>query len=62
MAGFIPVREMSGKFYFFQGQGIVREFNVVSGKNDCFLKCQGNIRDFYNFQFVSNDVRETENE
>ena len=24
--GFIRVREMSGKFKFFQGQGIVREF------------------------------------
>ena len=31
--GFIRVREMSGKFKFFQGQGIVREFYVVSGKN-----------------------------
>ena len=44
--GFIRVREMSGKFKFFQGQGIVREFNVVSGKNECFLKCQGNVREF----------------
>ena len=25
-SGFIRVREMSGKFKFFQGQGIVREF------------------------------------
>ena len=55
IAGFIRVREMSGKFYFFQGQGIVREFYVVSGKNEYFLKCQGNVREFYNFQFVSND-------
>ena len=31
--GFIRVREMSGKFDFFQGQGIVREFYVMSGKN-----------------------------
>ena len=44
--GFIRVREMSGKFKFFQGQGIVREFYVVSGKNECFLKCQGNVREF----------------
>ena len=39
-----------------QGQGIVREFYVVSGKNECFLKCQGNIREFYKIQF------ETEND
>ena len=45
----------SGKFNFFQGQGIVREFYVVSGKNECLLKCQGNVREFYNFQFVSNN-------
>ena len=57
--GFIRVREMSGKFKFFQGQGIVREFYVVSGKNECFLKCQGNVREFYNyFQFVSNDEKQ----
>ena len=49
---------MSGKFKFFQGQGIVREFYVVSGKNEGFLKCQGNVREFYNFQFVSNDKKE----
>ena len=35
--GVIRVREMSGKFKFFQGQGIVREFCVVSGKNECLL-------------------------
>ena len=46
ISGFIRVREMSGKFKFFQGQGIVREFYVVSGKNECFLKCQGNVREF----------------
>ena len=46
---------MSGKFIFFQGQGIVREFYVVSGKNEFLLICQGNVREFYNFQFVSND-------
>ena len=54
-SGFICVREMSGKFDFFQGQGIVREFYVVSGKNDFLLKCQGNVREFYNIQFVSNE-------
>ena len=48
-AGFIRVREMSGKFKFFQGQGIVREFYVVSVKNRYLLKCQGNVREFYNF-------------
>ena len=49
---------MSGKFKFFQGQGIVREFYVDSGKNECLLKCQGNVREFYNFQFVSNDEKQ----
>ena len=48
-AGFICVREMSGKFNFFQGQGIVREFYFVSVKNRYLLKCQGNVREFYNF-------------
>ena len=57
VSGFICVREMSGKFKFFQGQGIVREFYVVSGKNECILKCQGNVREFFNFQFVSNDEK-----
>ena len=56
-SGFIRVREMSGKFKFFQGQGIVREFYVVSVKNRYLLKCQGNVREFYNFQFVSNDEK-----
>ena len=46
---------MSGKFKFFQGQGIVREFYVVSVKNGYLLKCQGNVREFYNIQFVSNE-------
>ena len=58
ITGSIRVREMSGKFNFFQGQGIVREFYVVSGKNESFLKCQGNVREFYNFQFVSNDEKQ----
>ena len=55
-SGFIHVREMSGKFNLFQGQGIVREFYVVSGKNGYLLKCQGNVREFYNFQFASNET------
>ena len=58
ISGFIHVREMSGKFKFFQGQGIVREFYVVSGKNESLLKCQGDVREFYNFQFVSNDEKQ----
>ena len=49
---------MSGKFKFFQGQGIVREFHAVSVKNRYLLKCQGNVREFYNFQFVSNDEKQ----
>ena len=47
-----------GNFNFFQGQEIVREFYVVSGKNECFLKCQGNVREFHNFEFVSNDEKQ----
>ena len=41
ITGFICVREMSGNFKFFQGQGIVREFHIVSGKNEILSKCQG---------------------
>ena len=55
MAGSIGVREMSGKFLFFQGQEIVREFYGVPVKNEYLLKCQGNVRGFLNFQLVSND-------
>ena len=55
LTGFIRVREMSGKFKFFQGQGIVREFYVVSVKNGYLLKCQGNVREFYNlYQMMRN--------
>ena len=57
LSGFIRIREMSGKFKIFQGQGIVREFYVVSVKSGYLLKCQGNVREFYNFQFVSNDEK-----
>ena len=31
---------MSGKFKFFQGEGSVREFCDVSGKNEMLQKCQ----------------------
>ena len=48
----------SGKFKFFQGQGIVKEFYIVSVKNGYLLKCQGNVRELYNFQFVSNDEKQ----
>ena len=40
ISGFIRVREMSGKFKKNHGQGIVREFSVVSGENEILLKCQ----------------------
>ena len=46
LSGFIRVREMSGKFKIFQGQGIVREFHNLSGKIEFLLKCQGNVREF----------------
>ena len=46
---------MSGKLKKIQGQGIVREFYVVSVKTEVLLKCQGNVREFYILQFVSND-------
>ena len=45
--GFIHIGEMSGKFNFFQGQVIVREFYDVSGKNEILQKCQGNVRELY---------------
>ena len=37
----------SGKLKFFQGQGIVREFYYLSGKNEILSKCQGSVREFY---------------
>ena len=49
---------MSGKFKFFQGQGIVREFYAVSVKIEVLLKCQGNVGEFYKLQFVSNDEKQ----
>ena len=56
-AGFIRVREMSVKSKFFQGQGIVREFYVGSVKNGYLLKCQGNVREFYNFHNLYQTMR-----
>ena len=45
--GLSCVREKSGKILFFQGQGIVREFEknvreILKGG-----KCQGNVREFH---------------
>ena len=31
---------------------------MVSGKTAYLLKCHGNVREFYNFQFVSNDWKQ----
>ena len=45
-SGFINIREMSENF-FFQGQGIVREFCDVLGKNEILQKAQGNVRELY---------------
>ena len=39
-AGLPRVGEKSGKFKFFQGQGIVREFCKLSGKFEIFEKCR----------------------
>ena len=30
----------------------------MSVKNGYLLKCQGNVREFYNFHFVSNDEKQ----
>ena len=30
----------------------------MSVKNEYLPKCQGNVREFYNFQFVSNDEKQ----
>ena len=49
--------ECRGNFNFFQGQGIVKEFYVVSGKNECFLKCQemsGNFKISSLYQMMRN--------
>ena len=49
LSGFIHIREMSGKLKNFQGQGIVREFCDVSGKNEILQQRQGNVREFCTF-------------
>ena len=36
----------------------VRELYVVTVKNAYLLKCQGNVREFYYFQFVPNDKKQ----
>ena len=51
IAGFIRVREMSGKLKIFQGQGIVREFHNLSGKIEFLLKCQGILEFQMKFRF-----------
>ena len=53
-AGFIRVREI----LIFSRSGNCQGIYVVSGKNECLLKCQGDVREFYNFQFVSNDEKQ----
>ena len=61
--GFIRVREMSGKFKIFQGQGIVREFHNLSGKIEFLLKCQGILEFQMKFRFSNKKKkkRNTEN-
>ena len=54
MPGLIHIREMSGRFNFFQAKGIVREFCDVLGKNEILQKCQGKSR---NFTFQHDQVR-----
>ena len=49
---------MSGNFKFFQGQGIVREFHIVSGKNE-FVKMSGNCQGILHF---SPEVKEGKEE
>ena len=56
-AGFIRVREMSGKFKIFQGQGIVREFHNLSGKIEFLLKCQGILEFQMKFRFSNKKKR-----
>ena len=46
LAGFIAVREMSGRNRISQGQGIVREFYRVSGKFWHLAKLMKNVMEF----------------
>ena len=47
LAGFIAVREMSGRNKISQGQGIVREFYTVSGKFLHLAKLMKNVMEFH---------------
>ena len=58
--GFIRVREMSGKFKIFQGQGIVREFHNLSGKIEFLLKCQGILECQKKFRFSNKKKKRRE--
>ena len=46
-AGFIAVREMSGRNKISQGEGIVREFYKVSGKFLHLAKLMTNVMEFH---------------
>ena len=59
--GFIRVREMSGKFKIFQGQGIVREFHNLSGKIEFLLKCQGILECQKKFRFSNKKKKKKRN-
>ena len=54
---------MSGNFNFFQGQRIVREFHIVSGKNEILSKCQRilhfslEVKGRKRFSFQNNDCK-----
>ena len=45
--GFPRVREKSGNFKFFQGQGKVREKCFWSGNFEVLPKCQGKVRELF---------------
>ena len=47
--GIIHIREMSRKLKNFHGQGIVREFCDVSGKNENFAKMSGKCQEILHF-------------
>ena len=49
---------MSGKFNFVKVRELSGDFYVVSVNNRYLLKYQGNVREFYNFQFISNDEKQ----
>ena len=45
---------MSGKFIFFKVRELSGNYMLCQGKMKVFL----NVREFYNFQFVSNDEKQ----